>query len=66
MTTAAFAQLTGPTARAMAAAYAQNQQGNRAGTIKCPKCGGNLKFKWLTEIQSTGQCASAGCVRWDQ
>lgn len=28
--------------------------------------GAPLKFQWLTESQSTGQCASAGCVRWHQ
>lgn len=66
MTTAAFKTLAGPIARAMAAAYQQRQQGHATGTIKCPRCGAPLKFQWLTESQSTGQCASAGCVRWNQ
>jgi hypothetical protein len=63
MTTQAFIQRAGPTARAMHLAYQQQQAGNTSGTIKCPLCGAPLKFQWFTESNSSGQCASAGCVR---
>jgi hypothetical protein len=67
MTTAQFAALAGPTARAMHLVQQQRDpQRDVSGRITCTKCGSSLRFTVMSNGLSRGQCTAAGCVRWCQ
>lgn len=66
MTTPQFNRLAGPTALAMNTAYQRHKSGESTGTFKCPKCGSAIKFTFADTGRTTGRCAAAQCVRWDQ
>lgn len=64
MTTQGFVRRVGPTAQAMNRAYELASQGHKEGTFACPKCGGRVSFIALIAHKSSGQCSTAGCIRW--
>jgi len=66
MTTAAFASLAGPTARAMAKAFELATAGQMKGTFPCPRCRSTVTFTALIAHQSSGKCNAACGVRWSQ
>lgn len=45
-------------------AYELASQGHKEGTFACPKCGGRVSFIALIAHKSSGQCSTAGCIRW--
>lgn len=72
MTSAAFAALQGPTARAIASVREQHCQPPTyrpsapvSAHINCPKCGSRLNYRVTAEGHTYGRCAAAACIRWD-
>ena len=66
MTTARFNRLAGAIAQATARVYEAVTAGEKTGTVPCPKCGAPVRFTATEPHRSTGQCSTAGCVRWQQ
>jgi len=71
MTTARFAALAGPTARAIAAVRSQHCQPPTyrpdepvSAHMNCPKCGSRLNFTVSAEGHTSGRCVAAACIRW--
>lgn len=72
MTREAFANMVGPRARALdaikskhCAPPAYKPLADTQGHIECPKCRKPLKFTVLASNgNTTGRCATAGCLTW--